>query len=196
MAAVAAVLLAAPGPVINYNKIMNKSLIIVITILIIVAGYWFTRQSNKAPSKPIKIVSADIYNQKPNNGEFLGEKGETLIMVDKQITIPIVAFEDNKIRYFNTELDGKKIYFMVVRDEKGTYRAAANACEVCFGAHKGFRQEGDFIVCNNCGNRFALDTLGVTKGGCNPGPISSDVKVKNSELVINSTELAQVANLF
>lgn len=175
---------------------MNKNLIIVIFILIIVAAYWFIRQSKIAPSKPIKIVSADIYNQKQNDGEFLGEKGETLIMANNQITIPTAAFEDNKIRYFNTELDGKKIYFMVVRDNKGNYRAAANACEVCFGAHKGFVQEGNFIVCNNCGNRFALDTLGVVKGGCNPGPISSDVKVKNSELVINSTELAQVASLF
>lgn len=178
---------------------MNKIYILGLIIIATIFGYWFISKSNtKSISKEqVKIISADAYNNKKNNnGDFLGEKGETIIISNNQIQIPINGFEINKIRYFNTELDGKKIYYMVAKDASGTYRAAANACEVCFGARKGFRQEGEFMICNNCQNRFALNTLGVIKGGCNPGPISSNIKVDNNQLIINSSELAQVANLF
>lgn len=161
------------------------------------AGYWFNQQSQPTTKEDTpRIVSADIYNNKNKSGEFLGEKGENIIYANNKLEISTNGFETNQVRFFNTEIEGKKIYFMVVKDDKGKYRAAANACEVCFGAHKGFKQVIDKIVCNNCGNAFPLNTLGVTKGGCNPGPISADVKTTNNQLIISLNEINQVSNLF
>lgn len=176
----------------------NKIYLVGSLILIVIIGYWYLGKSKPATniSTPARIISADTPNNKQNNGEFLGEKGDLITITNNQIKIPVADFEINKIRYYNSELDKKTLYFMVVKDEKGTYRAAANACEVCFGARKGFRQDEDSIICNNCQKRYALNTLGVVKGGCNPGPISANVKVENNNLIITSTELSQVANLF
>lgn len=175
----------------------NKLFILGSIILVGIMGFWFINQSkfSTETEELPKIVSADIY-KKDNPKEFIGEKGEMIIFTDNQLQIPTSGFETNMVRFFNTELDGKKIYFMIVKDEKGVYRAAANGCEVCFASKKGFRQEGDFIVCNNCGNQFSLDTLGVTKGGCNPGPINPDIPVNNGNLIIKTSELQQVTNLF
>lgn len=164
-------------------------------IVIVFLGVRFLGVKPKE-EKPVRIVSADIYNQENKSGEFLGEKGEKVNLTDNRLMIATDTFETNKIKYFNTELGGKTMYFMVVKDESGTYRAAANACEVCFGAHKGFRQEEDKMICNNCSNSFALNTLGVVKGGCNPGPISANLPLENGKLVISTDDLNQVSNLF
>lgn len=32
-------------------------------------------------------------------------------------------------------------------------------------------QNGDFMVCKNCGQRFASVKVNVVKGGCNPAPL-------------------------
>lgn len=68
--------------------------------------------------------------------------------------------------------DGKNtIRFFVVRDKQGTVRTAIDACEVCWKADKGYRLEGSTMLCVNCGQKFALQNIGVIKGGCNPHPI-------------------------
>ncbi|MDP2167292.1 MAG: Fe-S-containing protein, partial [Thermodesulfovibrionales bacterium] len=41
---------------------------------------------------------------------------------------------------------------------------------------KGYRQEGDIMVCNNCGQAFPSTQINVIKGGCNPAPIERHVE--------------------
>ncbi|NIQ15684.1 MAG: DUF2318 domain-containing protein, partial [Candidatus Dadabacteria bacterium] len=99
--------------------------------------------------------------------------------------------------YYNTELSsGKIIYFFVVKDKDGIYRAAANACQVCFDARMGFDQEGDFMVCNTCGNKYPLEKIATEKGGCNPGPINPDLEVKDGQIIIEESDLEEVAEFF
>lgn len=92
--------------------------------------------------------------------------------------------------------NGKTIYFFVIKDRNGIFRAAANACQVCFKTYKGFRQEGDEIVCNNCGNRYPIEKIATEKSGCNPGPINPNLKVRNGQIIINQTDLEKVSDLF
>jgi len=129
--------------------------------------------------------------------EFLGEKGETIFLIDRQIVLESKIFTDNLTRYYNTKLpNGKIIYFFIIKDESSIYRAAANACRVCFDDRMGFRQEGDFMVCNTCGNKYPLEKIATEKGGCNPGPINPNLKVENGKIIIKQLELEQVADLF
>src|SRR3989304_33859 len=58
----------------------------------------------------------------------------------------------------------------LLRRGGGADRAALDACDVCFRTNRGYRQEGDQMVCNNCGQKFACDKVGEVKGGCNPHP--------------------------
>lgn len=129
--------------------------------------------------------------------DFLGEKGQNLIFENTEVKIDAAQFDDNQARFFNVETaNGKTIYFFVVKDKSGIYRAAANACQVCYGERKGFHQEGDEIVCNNCGNRYPLEKIATEKGGCNPGPISPNLEIKDGQIIIKQADLEQVSDLF
>ena len=73
-------------------------------------------------------------------------------------------------------------------DEK--VRIAFDACDVCFAEKKGYRQNGDVMVCNNCGKQFHIDGIGTenVQGGCWPSylPMTStdgDVRIKISDVV-------------
>ena len=61
--------------------------------------------------------------------------------------------------------------YFVLADKNGKVRAALDACEVCFAQKKGYQQEGDTMVCNNCGQVFPSDQINVVTGGCNPIPL-------------------------
>jgi len=136
-------------------------------------------------------------NNQPPNIEFIGENGEKVSLIDGQVELDAGVFVDNLAHYYNVEFsDGKTIYFFVVKDKNGVYRAAANACQVCFDARMGFRQEGDFMVCNTCGNKYPLEKIATEKGGCNPGPINPDLKVENGKIIIKQSELEEVAGFF
>lgn len=129
--------------------------------------------------------------------KFSGENGENVSLINRQISLTANTFDDNLAHYYNTNLpNGKTVYFFVVKDKKGIYRAAANACQVCFDSRMGFRQQGDFMVCNTCGNKYPLEKIATEKGGCNPGPINPDLEVKDGKITIKQAELEEVAEFF
>ena len=120
-----------------------------------------------------------------------------MVLENREVGLSVATFNDNKARFYNVEMpNGKIVYFFVVKDKNNIYRAAANACQVCFGERKGFRQEEDEIVCNNCGNRYPIEKIATEKGGCNPGPINPNLEVRNGNIIINQADLEQVLDLF
>jgi uncharacterized membrane protein len=107
---------------------------------------------------------------------------------DGSLRFPAAAFADGKARFFTTTLpDGKSINFFAIKSSDGVIRAAFDACDVCFGARKGYHQEGDVMVCNNCGQRFASAKINEVKGGCNPAPVTRAIQGEN--LVIKLADL-------
>ena len=91
------------------------------------------------------------------------------------ISLPISLFEDGKARHFELP-DGKlTIRYFILKSSDGIIRAAFDACDVCWPAGKGYYQEGDNMVCRNCGRRFASVQVNEVKGGCNPAPLNRNV---------------------
>jgi uncharacterized membrane protein len=82
----------------------------------------------------------------------------------------------------------------VIKSSDGVYRAAAEACDVCFRDKKGYHQEGDDLVCNKCGRHFASKDVNEVTGGCNPDGIPRAIQA--SDLVIQTAELEQRTTLF
>ena len=66
--------------------------------------------------------------------------------------------------------------YFVLKSSDGTVRAAFDACDVCYAQKKGYQQEGDEMVCGNCGQRFPSAQINEVEGGCNPSPIERTVK--------------------
>lgn len=177
----------------------KKYLSFIIIFVVIITAYLLIRsnqEQTKEENQPATLQSKAEANQ-ISQSKFRGEEGEAINLAVGQISITANVFNDNLAHYYHTELpDGKMIYFFVVKDKDGIYRAAANACQVCFDARMGFRQEGDFMVCNTCGNKYPLSKIATEKGGCNPGPINPNLEMQNGNIVIEQQDLEQVAELF
>lgn len=87
------------------------------------------------------------------------------------VQIPINKINDGHAHYFTFKAQGRDIRFFVLKSRDGVIRAAFDACDVCFPKRKGYSQAGDYMICNNCGQRFHSTKINVLKGGCNPAPL-------------------------
>lgn len=100
-----------------------------------------------------------------------GSKFEEVSSQNGIVSIPISKVNDGKAHYYSYKAGGKEIHFFLLKSKDGVIRAAFDACDVCFPEKKGYRQEGDYMICNNCGQRFHSTKINVVKGGCNPSPL-------------------------
>ena len=91
---------------------------------------------------------------------------------DGAVRLPLTTFDDYNAHYYTYMHEGRPIEFFVLKSKDGIVRAAFNACDVCFAAKKGYSQDGDYVVCNNCGQRFPADEINDVHGGCNPSPLT------------------------
>jgi len=101
------------------------------------------------------------------------------------VKIPVFEISDNAVFY---DYDGIK--YFVVKAEEGSIKTAFNACDICYQSRKGYRQEGGDMVCNNCGNHYAISGLGTKNlrgGGCWPGYLPN--KVEGENLVLKKSDL-------
>jgi uncharacterized membrane protein len=94
-----------------------------------------------------------------------------LTVEDGMVKVDAAAVSDGKAHIFSQTVDGKTVRFFVVKSTDGVVRAALDACVACFAAKKGYHQEGEFMVCNNCGQKFHTSKINEIKGGCNPIPL-------------------------
>jgi len=169
---------------------MNLNIKTILTIIVIgIVAFAFSACSSKPNSAKTNQTSTVGNLDKITPGNEVSLNNEIA-------QIPVSEFAKSSVRFYNIKLSGKTIYFLIVKDQKGIYHAAANACKVCFGTMKGFHSEGNEIVCNNCGNRYPFEKIATEKGGCNPGPINANVPVKNGNLTIKGSELSQISDLF
>jgi uncharacterized membrane protein len=103
------------------------------------------------------------------------------------VSMPVSTFDDGKAHYFQHPAGGRTLRYFVVKSADGVIRAAFDACDVCWPAGKGYAQDGDFMVCRNCGQRFHSTRVNEVKGGCNPAPLER--RVENGMLLIRVSDI-------
>ena len=112
-----------------------------------------------------------------------------------EVSFPLQAFADGQAQYFQYPLDnGNTVRFFILRSSDGIVRAAYDACDVCWREGKGYYQDGDFMVCRNCGQRFASIKVNEIKGGCNPAPLNRTIV--GDKLVIKIADIVQGSQYF
>lgn len=111
-----------------------------------------------------------------------------------EIAYPLSLFTDGKARYFEHKISGVTIRYFIIQSADGIVRAAFDACDVCWPEGKGYHQEGDVMVCNNCGRRFDSVLVNEVKGGCNPAPLKRTVR--GEQLVILVEDIVQGNSYF
>lgn len=119
---------------------------------------------------------------------FWGSKAKSLPPQNGAVKIPIAGITDGKAHYFKVKAnDGIMVSLFVLKSSDGVIRAAIDACDVCYRSGKGYVQEGDFMVCTNCGRKFASTRINEVKGGCNPAPLKR--KINGKDLVIEMKDI-------
>ncbi len=108
-------------------------------------------------------------------------------MQDGAVKIP-KGYVSSAATWYAAEVDGTWVKFFILKSSDGTVRAAFDACDVCYDNWRGYNQDGDYSVCNNCGLRFPSVDINEEVRGCNPIylPYTDD----GSDYVITKSDLA------
>lgn len=111
-----------------------------------------------------------------------------------KISYPVSLFADGQARHFDYKANGLTIRYFILKSADGVIRAAFDACDVCWPSGKGYVQDGDAMVCRNCGRRFASVLVNEIQGGCNPAPLSRTIR--NGRVVIEAYDIAKGQTYF
>jgi uncharacterized membrane protein len=104
------------------------------------------------------------------------------------VTIPISDLSSGRAKFFDYKAsDNTSVRFFVIKSSDGVYRAALDACDVCYAARKGYYQDGDNMVCRKCGRQFPSALVNEVTGGCNP--VSVPRTIDGDKLIIKASEL-------
>ncbi len=103
------------------------------------------------------------------------------------VKLPMAEVNDGQAHYYTYKDSGRNINFFVLKSSDGVVRAAFDACDVCYREKKGYRQEGDLMVCRNCGQQFPSEKINVLRGGCNPAPLAR--QEKGGYLVLSTADI-------
>jgi len=147
----------------KFSVMFKNGIIIIFIFAVLILGYIIIKSPG---SDNTKAASGDLKIPKSNISET-------------------VSFYPYKAGRVNMEV-------LAVRAGDGTIRTAFNTCQVCFDSGRGYyRQQGDELVCQNCGNRFKLDQVEKIRGGCNPVPITKGNKTEDDEYIIISQDFLE-----
>jgi uncharacterized membrane protein len=128
---------------------------------------------------------------------FLRGGGETrsLVASTDKVTYPVTTFDDGKAKFYKVKTsEGISINFFAIKSSDGVIRAAFDACDVCWKAGLGYYQDGDSMVCRNCGQRFASVKVNEVRGGCNPAPLARELV--DGQVVIKVKDILEGKQFF
>jgi uncharacterized membrane protein len=163
---------------------------------------------NKQDNKPAKIkiavaavsvlvmlgIAFTIY-LKPSGDTGKNTSVTAKVVKDSDIVIPVSKVSETAT-FYPAEIGGTKLEVLAVKAPDGTIRTAFNTCQVCYSSGKGYYiQDGDVLVCQNCGNRFSMDQVEQTRGGCNPVPITDEYKTVNNDNITISKDFLKEATV-
>lgn len=115
--------------------------------------------------------------------------------LDGTVSIVTADLAAGSARFFSfRDVSGKTVDFFVYRESGGATHAALDACRTCARWKKGYRLEGDRMVCIYCGMRFELDYLADGIGSC--VPIALPVATADDRLHIAAEALEEGSRYF
>ena len=163
------------------NKSSKLALIAFISIVLVIAG----------------IVSLSLF-LKPGSGKTtINVSGTANLKQAGDLVIPVSSISA-KATFYPVTVDGTKLEVLAVMAPDKTIRTAFNTCQVCYDSGRGYyKQEGDVLVCQNCGNRFKISQVEVSKGGCNPVPIfDKEIQMGPENITVPAAYLKEAKDIF
>jgi uncharacterized membrane protein len=111
------------------------------------------------------------------------------------VRVDVSTIDSGSCRFFSyPSKSGRPVDYIVYKDSAGTARATLDACRTCYRWRRGYRPEGDEVVCTKCDMRFPLDRLAEGTGSC--VPISLPAAVEGDTLILSASDLEEGARYF
>jgi high-affinity iron transporter len=104
------------------------------------------------------------------------------------VEIPLGDLADSDMHFYSAAVNGNPLRFFVIRRGSAQYVAALDACRIC--GWSGYRQQGQNVICRNCGAAIYVPSIG-DAGGCNPVPVNS--RIDSGNLILDLSALADAA---
>ena len=132
-----------------------------------------------------------------SGGDSSVQTDAQVIAADEYLTIPTAEIT-TVATFYPITVDGTKMEVFAIKASDGTIRTAFNPCQSCYTSGKGYYvQEGDDLVCQNCGFHFTPDQVEIQSGGCNPWPIFAENKtVTEDSIQISYDFLKESSSIF
>lgn len=107
---------------------------------------------------------------------------------NSQVRIPLSELTDSSLHFYAVDVEGTTMRFLVVHQTNGNYAVALDACQIC--GWSGYRQQGQNVICRNCGATIYIPSIG-EHGGCNPVPVKSSVE--GGEVIVDLSTFSSSA---
>lgn len=161
------------------QKSGSKATLILVAVLVAAIGVVAYVVAGSSSDQPT-IIAAPAQSTQPAEPDKPASTND--------VRVPIADVASGRAKFFDYKLtNNQQVRFFVVKSSEGDYRAALDACEVCAHAKQGYRQEGDDMICNNCGKSFATALIGKISGGCHP--VALTAATDGDTLVIRKSEI-------
>lgn len=177
------------------NKNIKKTMIILGVCLVFIIS--------------IGISKSGIFSERTSTISKKANNNVTKEVTTKELNIPKGEAATGDLKILKSEVTKTAKFYpyksgdtymevIAVKASDGTIRTAFNTCQVCYKSGKGYyKQEGNELVCQNCGNRFSIDQIEKIKDGCNPIPILEENKRDDgNNLVISKSYMSKNLNYF
>lgn len=137
-----------------------------------------------------KIANNSVTSPQTSQGETMNvSQNDT-----NEFSYDASIFNDRKAKYYQYQHGKILIKYFILKSQDGQIRAAFDACDVCWPEGKGYAQDGDEMICRNCGQRFPSNKINIVKGGCNPSPLN--ISVQNGKVIIKTADIIQGSRYF
>ncbi len=114
---------------------------------------------------------------------------QSIVAQNGQVSIPLAELTNSSLHFYTADVNGNVIRFVVIHKQNGDYATALDACQICGTA--GYRQEGQNVICRNCGAAIYIPSIGES-GGCNPIAVKS--RVEGGQVIVDVSALGNAAS--
>lgn len=171
----------------NVPKKSNTPLIFmaIVVLCLAVAAVVIPKQGKTVNNPSDSGGLTEAPSEEDGNAQEAPDDGQDVQVIEEggSLVIPVSEVSETA-KFYPVEVDGTEMEILAVRDSEGNIRTAFNTCQICYGSGRGYYvQQGDVLVCQNCGNRFTVEQVEIESGGCNPWPIFAENKTETEDSI-------------
>jgi uncharacterized membrane protein len=127
----------------------------------------------------------------------LGASGFERVTPDRDglVRISLDRLAAGQVKFFRfLNAGNQEVKFFAARDSDGIVQVAFDASEVCAKTKRGFRLQGEWMVCNKCDKSFRLAEINAGGGGCKPVPLEH--RIEAGQLILAENDVLKGWRLF